>query len=358
VTDSEPGPILIWGAGAVGGTIGAWLARAGHSVVMVDVVAEHVDAIRERGLVIEGPIAAFTHNVPAFTPDQLRGRYQRTLLCVKAQHTAMAAAAMRPFLAEDGYVVSLQNGLNERVIAEIVGRARTIGAFVNFGADYLGPGRVLHGGRGAVVVGELDGQRTPRLAALHQTLCDFEPGAIATDNIWGYLWGKLAYGALLFATALTDDSIADALAQPQYFGLYRVLGAEILEVAAAERVRPEGFNGFDPVAFRAGADPVATQRSIDEMVAHNHRSAKSHSGIWRDLAVRKRKTEVDAQLGMIGEIAATHGLATPVVDRLVELVHQIEDGQRPMGRANLDVLAGTASHASRASRATGELGSP
>jgi len=331
--------ILVWGAGAVGGTLGACLARAGHSVVVVDAVAEHVAAIDARGLAIEGPIAAFTQRVPAFTPDRLTGRYRRALLCVKAQHTAAAAAALRPFIADDGYVVSAQNGLNERVIAELVGRERTIGAFVNFGADYLGPGRVVYGGRGAVVIGELDGAMTPRLAELYAVLRDFEPEAIATDNIWGYLWGKLAYGALLFATALTNDSIADALALPAHAALYRALGAEVLAVAAAEGVRAEGFNGFAPAAFAAGADPAATQRSIEDMVAHNRRSAKSHSGIWRDLAVRKRRTEVDAQMAIIGEIAASHRLTTPVIDRLVRLVHEIEDGQRPMQRQNLDALA-------------------
>ncbi|HEX3765849.1 MAG TPA: 2-dehydropantoate 2-reductase N-terminal domain-containing protein [Kofleriaceae bacterium] len=339
VTD-EAGPLLIWGAGAVGGAIGAHLARAGHPVVVVDIVAEHVAAIAEHGLTLEGPLGGFTQRLPAFTPDQLTGRYRRSVLCVKAQHTAGAAAAMRPFLADDGYVVSAQNGLNERVIAGVVGRARTIGAFVNFGADYLGPGRIVHGGRGAVVIGEIDGQATPRLAALHRTLLDFEPGAITTDNIWGYLWGKLAYGALLFATALTPDSIADALALPQHAALYRALGAEVLGVAAAEQVRAEGFNGFDPAAFVAGADPAAAQRSIDAMVAHNRRSAKSHSGIWRDLAIRNRKTEVDAQIAIIGELAASHGQRTPLIVRLVELVHEIEDGQRPIDRGNLDALAG------------------
>jgi 2-dehydropantoate 2-reductase len=337
--DEDSGPILIWGAGAIGGTLGAYLARAGHPVVLVDVVAEHVTAIHEHGVTIEGPIEEFTQRAPAFTPDQLEGQYRRVVLCVKAHHTAAAATAVRPFLAEDGYVVSAQNGLNERVIAEVVGRERTIGAFVNFGADYLDPGRIIYGGRGAVVVGELDGRMTPRLAALHRTLLDFEPAAITTDNIWGYLWGKLGYGALLFATALTNDAIADALALPRYLALYRALGAEVLRVAAAERVRPEGFNGFHPAAFHAGADPAATQRSIDEMVAHNRRSAKSHSGIWRDLAVRKRKTEVDAQIAVISEIAATHGLATPLVDGLVRLIHEVEDGARPLDRANLDALA-------------------
>src|SRR5690349_5905906 len=100
--------------------MGACLARAGHPVVLVDSAAEHVAAIEAHGLAIEGPIAAFTQRAAAFTPDRLRGRFRRTVLCVKAQHTAAAAAALRPFVADDGYVVSAQNGLNERVIAGIV----------------------------------------------------------------------------------------------------------------------------------------------------------------------------------------------------------------------------------------------
>ena len=148
-----------------------------------------------------------------------------------------------------GCVVSAQNGLNEPIIAEAVGVERTIGCFVNFGADYMGPGVVMYGGRGAVVVGELDGRITPRAEQLHALLRDFEPDAHLTANIWGYLWSKLIYGALLFATALTDDSIADVLADRRFRPTLAELGREVGRVAAAERVSLEAFNGFDPHAF-------------------------------------------------------------------------------------------------------------
>jgi len=161
-------PILIWGAGAIGGTVGAFLRRAGEEVLFVDRVAEHVAAIRRDGIAITGPIAEFTAAAEARLPAELGGRFDRVLLCVKAHDTAAAVAALAPFLARDGYVVSLQNGLNEQVIAACVGAARTVGAFVNFGADYLSPGVVHYGGRGAVVLGELDGSLTPRLTALHR----------------------------------------------------------------------------------------------------------------------------------------------------------------------------------------------
>jgi 2-dehydropantoate 2-reductase len=332
-------PILIWGAGAIGGTIGAYLKRAGHDIVFVDVVPEHVAAINATGLAIEGPVETFTVKAPAFTPDKLTGRFDRILLCVKAQHTEGAAKALLPYLTKDGMVVSAQNGLNELTISRIVGPARTMGAFVNFGADYLDPGRVIYAGRGAVVLGEIDGKMTQRLKALHQLMRDFEPDAVATDNIWGYLWAKLGYGAMLFATALTNDSIADALALPQYFDLWYALGCEVMAVAKDEKVRPLGFNGFEPEAFVAGADRALTERSIDTMVAHNRKSAKSHSGVWRDLAVRKRRTEVDAQIAIIADIAEKHGLKAPITRRLVALIHDIEDGRRPLERTNLDRLA-------------------
>lgn len=331
--------LLIWGAGAIGGTIGAYLARKGHAVVFVDIVPEHVQAIRTTGLKIEGPVDNFSVKAPAFTPAELTGRYDRIVLAVKAHHTRAAAETLKPFLTDDGYVLSAQNGLNEIEISAVVGAARTIGAFVNFGTDYLGPGLVTYAGHGAVVLGELDGKSTPRLAALHTLMRDFEPDAIVTGNIWGYLWGKLAYGAMLFATALTNESICQCLGDPQYFSLYRALGQEITAIAHAKGIRPEGFNGFDPAAYAPGASEAAARRSAADMVAHNATSTKTHSGIWRDLAVRKRKTEVDAQIAIIAEEAARLGRDAPLVRRLVELIHDIEDGRRDLARTNLDLLA-------------------
>ena len=330
--------LLIWGAGAIGGTIGAYLARAGHEVTLVDRAAEHVEAVNRHGLRITGPIAEFTVHAPAFIPDGLRGEFETIVLAVKAQDTHDAVLALRPHLAEPGSVVSAQNGLNELVIAEVVGEARTVGCFVNFGADYLEPGVIQYAGRGAVVLGELDGRITPRLEALHRTFLDFDDRAIMTPNIWGYLWGKMAYGAQLFATALTNDSIVEALSNPLYQDVYIALAQEVMRVAQARGVRPEPFNGFDPLAFMPGVPREVSLRSIDDMIIFNSKSAKTHSGIWRDLAVRKRRTEANAQLGPIVMFGATAKVPTPLTARLIELVHAIENGEKPMSHATLDEL--------------------
>lgn len=331
-------PLVIWGAGAIGGTIGAYLVRAEIEVLFVDQAKDHVDAINRSGLAIEGPIENFAVPAHAVTPDTLRGTYSAIWLCTKAQHTADAAREIAPHLAPRGHVLSLQNGLNELAIAEVVGREATLGAFINFGADYLGPGRILYGGRGAVVVGELDGAETERLAETHRFLSLFDAAAITTPDIWGYLWGKLGYGALLFATALTDDSIAEVLDMPEYRPVLTALACEMTMLADAQGVIPRGFNGYDPAVFRGGAETADVDASFDAMVAHNRKSAKSHSGIWRDLAVRKRKTEVDPQLTSPIVVAEEAGLAMPLTRKLVTLVQDIEEGRRPLALETLDAL--------------------
>jgi len=330
--------IVVWGAGAIGGTLGAAWARAGKDVLFVDTDAEHVAAMNARGLTIEGPVENFSQPVAAITPDAADGPYPLVVLAVKAHHTESAARALVPHLADDGAVVSAQNGLNEITIAKVVGEARTIGCFVNYGADYLAPGRIMRGNRGAVVVGETDGRVTPRIRAVHELFRIFEPDAELTTDIWGYLWGKLAYGAILFATALTNESIADALASQRHYPVYRRVGEEVMGVAAARGVVPRGFNGFDPDAFTTGAAAAATRASIAAMVAFNRASAKSHSGIWRDLVVRKRKTEVDAQVAIVSELGAEAGVDTPALRRLVALIHRIEDGQQPLAWSTLDEM--------------------
>jgi len=335
----KPSPILIWGAGAIGGTIGAYLIRAGHSVQFVDIDKDHVAALNGVGLRIEGPIETFTVPASAFTPEAVEGAYDRVFLAVKAHHTKGAARSLVPHLATDGYVASYQNGLNELDIADVVGRDRTMGAFLNFGADYLSPGVIQFAGRGAVVLGELDGRMTPRLKALLGVMRDFDTSAVTTDNIMGYLWGKLGYGALLFATALTNASICDALGAEEAWPLYRRVAGEATRVALSQSIKPLGFNGYEPQAFAPGIGPEASAASFRAMITHNAKSAKTHSGIWRDLAVRKRKTEVDAQLGPIVQFGRERGVPSPVTERLIAMIHEIEDGRRSLDWKNLAELS-------------------
>jgi 2-dehydropantoate 2-reductase len=318
-------PILVWGAGAIGGTIGAFLARAGHKIHFVDLVDDHVRTIEERGLQIDGPVAAFSIRCHAMLPHEVQRRYGRIFLAVKAQHTAEALAGLTPYLADDGYVLSCQNGLNEPQIAAALGAKRTMGAFVNFGSDWQAPGHITFGGRGAVVIGELDGALTPRASALHATLKDFEPDAVLTDNIYGYLWSKLAWATVLKAEGITQETIVGFLAEPRLRPLIRWIIRSVLVIGRAEGVRPMKFQSFDPTAFLTG-ERADADACIDAIIASREGSSKLYSGVWRDIMIRRRPTEVPYQLAPVVEIGRRHGLPVATIAALIEHVRAVEAG--------------------------------
>ena len=336
--ETDKAPILIWGAGAIGGTIGAYLARAGRPVLMVDLVTDHVDAMNETGLTIRGPVDEFTTPIKAATPSSLDGRFRKVLLCVKGQDTAAATEALKHYLAEDGYVVSVQNGLNEETIAGIVGPKRTIGAFINFGADYHGPGDILFGARSTVVVGEIDGRLTPRIMNLRDSLRHFEPNAIASANIWGFLWSKLAYCSLLWANAVIDAELNDMFGSQKYRAMLTELTREVIRIAEKQNTALEGFDPFDPSGFTLDADQAAADSVFEIIYEHRKGSAKKHSGMWRDIAVRKRKTELDTLLLPVLATGKKIGVDMPLNTLLAELLCDLESGQRQQGWENFDLL--------------------
>jgi 2-dehydropantoate 2-reductase len=325
----------VFGAGAIGATVGAHLVRGGESVLFVDRDEEHVRAMRERGLTIRGFAETFSVPVEARTPDDLPEHLETVLLATKAPATEAAVRSFADRLAPDGYVVSLQNGLNELVISDIIGAQRTIGAFVNFSADYLEPGLIHFAGRGAFYIGELDGSTTARLEQLRGALAHWGNVQV-TDNIWGFLWGKQAYGAMLFATALTNESMADAI--DQHRAVIVDLSREVLRVADALGVQPLGFDGFEPAAI-GSSDRNVVDASLERLIAIRHGDEKTHSGVWRDMAIRKRRTEVDAHFGPVIVEARRHHIEVPLLERMVAQIHEVEAGERGFSGANLDELA-------------------
>lgn len=336
--------ITVWGAGAIGGVTGGALTCAGWSVLLVDVHEAHVRAMVADALHVDDGKGGWHVPVRAATPDQVRGPLGLILLAVKAQATAAALEQIVPHLTEQSVVVSLQNGLNEEIIAARIGAERTIGCLLNWAADWIGPGRIRFGGRGSFMLGELNGTMTPRLRDLASMLSVVMP-VQTTSNIWGYLWAKTCYGSLLFATALTDETVYDVVERSSHIQHMLVrLVAEAMTVAESAGVKLEVFDEYDPEWYRRGAagDTAAVETAM-AAVSHFYRGhTKVKTGIWRDLAVRKRKTEVDAQLGVVAEKGKLLGVPTPLTNRLITMIHELEDGRRSMGWGNLEELVALA----------------
>ncbi|MDR7481304.1 MAG: 2-dehydropantoate 2-reductase [Armatimonadota bacterium] len=337
--------LTIVGAGAVGGITGAHLARAGHSVVLVDRNRAHIEAMRTRGLEVAGA-AAFTVRLHACLPEEVRGPLAVVLLAVKTLHTRDALAPLVPRLAPDGYVVSMQNGLEEEKIAALVGRERTVGAFLTFGGYYERPGRVVYSGPGSLRVGELDGRLTPRVRELARVLSAFHP-CEPTENIHGYLWGKLILGAIYFATAVVDADVLEILDRPQARAILAGLATEALAVAEALGVRVEPVDGFDPRAIRldprgAPVDPAGARAAWAAQRAYWQRGLARRTGVWRDLAVHRRPSEAGPILGALVEAAGRAGRPVPRVRALLRLIADIEAGRGVLDWTNLEVLAAAA----------------
>ena len=329
--------VVIYGAGAIGGTIGAHLAQHSTPSLLVDREREHVDAMNRCGLTIQNGAETFSAPVRAVTVEDLTGPLDLVLLAVKAQHTEEAMRIIAPLLTPNGAVVSLQNGFCERIIAQSIGVERTVGCLVNFSADYLEPGLITFGGPGTVELGELDGVYRQRLNSIRDLLAPVGEVKV-TDNIWGYIWGKMGYANMLYATATTDETMADAI--DRYRPLMVELASEMYEVAAREGVRPEPFDDVEPQLYypREQRDWDAINRSLDALVERRRRDKKARSGIWRDLAVRNRPTEVDYQIGLAAEIGAGYGLTMPLTHLLVSMIHELESGGRLRSIDNLELL--------------------
>ncbi len=328
-------PYTVVGAGAIGGTLAAHLHAQGVPVQLVDADPLHVAAIRENGLQIKSPSGILVANVPCYGLDDAPGTMERVLLAVKAQATDNAAAWIAPRLSSVGYVASLQNGLNEATIAKHVGADRTVIAFVDLFADVLEPGVINDGGIGAMALGEYAGGTSDRVRQLAHDLRHWGTPAV-TDNVAGYLWSKLGFGAMLTATALADADMSELI--DRHRPAMNELAAEVFDVAAAEGITLEGFDAFDPSCYTRGADSVRNSEATDDLVKWLSTQTKTRSGIWRDIAVRKRPTEVPTQYRPVLELAAKHQLDVPLIEELVSLITQLETGAITMDEEHLTAL--------------------
>ena len=240
-----------------------------------------------------------TVHMPALVPDQLHAPFGTVVLAVKSHHTEVAITEVAPVLGSDEFVVSLQNGLDESKIARAVGKERTVGAFITTGAHYVGPGKLFFGGAGSIRLGEL------------------------------------ALGCVYFATALVDVDFLEIIDCQDYLPLLTDIGAEAVSVAKARQVRLETFDNFDASTLRLGMALAEVNAVWEGERAFWRTLAVRRTGIWRDLAIRKRKTEAEGQLGVLIKEAEAVGVPVSRNRAVFRLIREIERGERAFGWENL-----------------------
>ena len=322
--------MIVIGTGPIGGIIGGRLARAGHDMTFVDVDREHVAAIRERGLQVDVPDGPFNIKIQIVFPDEIRGQYDIGLIAVRSNYTPDALRTVLPHLADDGLLVSMQNGINPPLLQEKVGPDRTVGMAIRMGCRKIAPGHVQTAIRGHLYIGHLHGRTTPgleNLARLFNPVMETE----ISDNILGVLWSKLTYTCLGYYGSLADASVATSCAGDAARRNLTEFFAEVVAVGKAIGARFIPLAEYHPVDFHpdnpfenrlAALNAFATSWKLDD-----------RKGPLRQIQ-NGLKTEVDFTLGYVVREAEKRGIATPLCSKVLTMIRELETGQRKLGLQN------------------------
>lgn len=338
--------ILVAGTGALGGYIGGNLSHQGLDVTFIDMWPENIAAIRARGLELNGVTVEekFTvRNAKILHLNEIKTiagetPYDIVFISVKSYDTERVTRAIQPYIAPNGYAVSLQNCLNEETIAAIVGANNTLGVIASMiSVELYEAGRIRRmaakGGAGHTVfrIGEIDGvvsERVNELVALFSLIDSTK----ATNNLFGERWSKLIQNGMVnglaAVTGLTSGD-CDRLTAPRRFAIQ--LGGEGVRVAQALGIKLVGLGGLSPeqLALASEGDEHALAEVEAIMVsrkAANPRGAIQRPSMAQD--VRKgRQTEIEFMNGFIANKGRRLGIKTPTHSRIVELVLRVERGE-------------------------------
>lgn len=325
----------IVGVGAIGSVIAGKLEAGG--TVLIDSWQTHVDAIRESGLTVDYPEGTVTAKLPAYHLDEIdtiEGSPEVILLAVKSNATVETLTRLSGRMLERTIVVSLQNGINEDSIADAVGQDRTIGAAVMYGGELASPGHAFpHPGPRHLVIGELDGSLTERVAALAARLSPSVEVEV-TEDIWAILWTKLVVNSEMNAVAAVTGFRGDEIAaDPAARRFALSLARECVAVAVAIGL------DLDYSVLDGTADDYLDSFDSDRMRAVERRFVERWSrlpvkpSMLQDLE-KGRPTEIDFFNGYIVKKARALGIAVPANEAIVRMVKSAEaDGWSPRPEA-------------------------
>lgn len=348
--------IAVMGLGGVGGCIAGYLLRAGHDLTLIDQWPAHIEAIKARGLTVTDVDESFTVPAKALHLCEVsvsRELFDIVFMSVKSYDTVWSTHLIAPHLKPGGMILPAMNALNDDTVAQIVGYQRTVGCVPTISAGAYQPGHVqrtdpktLH----AFTVGELNGLITPRVEQVVEWLQVIGPSD-ATSNIWGSRWSKMVWNSMNNAMAgLMGPQMDEASAEQKELAalVNVVIAAEAARVAVRMGVAMEPTQGLRMEDFAAAStretilemkERLAGARSRRALTGAQvaHLGVPNRPSLLQDV-VKGRRTEVDYLNGKIVSLGRELGIATPMNEALVGVMHELEAGARTPGPHNLDAL--------------------
>ena len=328
----------IYGAGAMGTVLGAFITAGGGKIDLINRNREHVAVLRERGAHITGSVD-FKVRVSALTPEEMTGKYDVIFLMTKRRENSLNAAYLKGFLAEGGVICTTQNGLPEDEIAEVVGKEKVLGCAVSWGATFVGKGEAKltsSPDKLTFALGSPYGYNE-KIEAVKSYLCLM--GKVTVENNFiGARWSKLiinsAFSSLSAITGLTFGAVAKG-------GKSRIVAQQLIKegaaVAKALGITPAKIQGHDAVKLLNYNNPVKRLVSLALIPLAMKKHKNLTSGMYYDLA-KGRQCDIDFICGEVQSKGRLAGISTPYTTGVIALAHQIERGERTISPENLKEL--------------------
>ena len=324
----------IYGAGAMGTVLGAYIARAGRDIDLINRNREHIAALREKGAHIVGTVD-FTQKVNALLPEEMTKKYDIILLMTKQRMNGEIVAFLKDYLKEDGALCTCQNGLPEPKIAEIIGQDRTLGCAIAWGATFRGKGVSELTSDPAALTFSLGAYGKGNHLQDVKELLECMGQVTVEQNFIGARWSKLlinsAFSGLSTVTGATFGEIS---VQKSSRRVAQAIMKECIDVAKAAGIRIEPVQGhkIDKLFDYKGKLKKALSFALIPVAMKKH--ARLISSMLQDLRAGK-KCEIDFINGVVCEFGKKYGVPTPCNDKTVQLVHEIEEGKRPISFENI-----------------------
>lgn len=332
--------LAVMGAGSLGTILGAYIKKGGLGIELIDVNEENVNVLNKKGATVTGKID-FNVSVSALTPSEMDGIYDIVFYTVKQTYNETALNQLLPHLGANSVVVTLQNGVPEPLIAEVVGGDRVVGCPVGWGATWIGPGvSELTSDLDKLTfdLGEYEGGITERLFKIKEILELMCPTTIE-NNLIGIRWTKVLINATFSGmSAALGCTFGDVLDNKDALECAKHIANECINVANAANIKMEPLQGHDLgdlLGFNTKKE-MDSKDPIYEAVWGPHRKLKA--SMLQDLE-KGLKTEIDAINGVVYEFGRKHNIDTPVNKQVVEIVKGIEDGKYRPEISNLSLFS-------------------
>lgn len=330
--------IAILGCGAMGTVMGAYMAKNGLDVEMIDSYKEHVDMLNKNGAHIIGSVDMLIP-VKAITPEEMKGIYDIVFLFTKQTANDVVLKNLLPHLNEKSTVCTLQNGVPEHFVAGYIGEKRTVGGTVLWGATFVELGvseltQDITKNDHLFEIGEIDGTIGERINRIAQVL-GYMGKAKITDSLMESRWGKLINNACMSGmSAACGATFGEILKNEKSRACLSYLAREVKKCCEAEGYElPILLNEQEPFSCDIKDQEMfnINQRMFLEMYKDMHTAKAS---MLQDLE-KGKKTEVLMINGYVSSTGDKHNIHTPFNDTVVEIVSKIEDKILPLSMDNL-----------------------